>query len=334
MFGDSLYIAGLSKALSDKGFTVSIATREFFFERYKSYPFINSIINLDAEDPSREARELNPDIAIDLSYAKNHDFEFRMRLLACLDCYCIATADYLNELKAYDEMISYRNCKHFSECMAKVYERTTGAYPSEKIRPYIFVNEKDLDGARQILKDLGIDGSKGFVYLNTKARTENRDLSTGQIKSSVEAILARKLIPVIYAVPECSSMLARTYGNRVKILPKASFSDVCALISKASAVITPDTSVTHIASCFNIPTLTFYRGNCLDYFKCRLMKDVWSSMSDIHMECCVNAPNFKVDRFGYPNFPETPVSDIPEDMISEKVKVFLEITRASKDGTN
>ncbi|MDD7021106.1 MAG: glycosyltransferase family 9 protein [Aeromonadales bacterium] len=323
MFGDSLYIAGLANALNKEKINIAIATPECYKKLYKGHDFIELIIDLESDEATNQLKTFNPDVAVDLTYAKNYNFPARAKILSGLSCYCIATADYLDQLNIYDKIITYRDCNHISERMKKIYKFITGKQPASKIKPFVSISEKNLDKAEIIKKDLGINEANKLIYLNTKARSLNRDLSLEQVCVIIDQIIKTEFTLIVYSKNEFKSYLIKKYTSNIKILPEISFSAVCAIISKANAVITPDTSITHVASCFNIPTLTFFRGNCLDYYKCHFMKDIWSSISDIHVNCYINSPKFKVDKYGYTNFKETPISKIPTDKLLKQVKCFL-----------
>ena len=65
----------------------------------------------------------------------------------------------------------------------------------------------------------------------------------------------------------------------VKKLPEMSFSDLANVIEHCKAIISPDTSIIHLGSIFNIPVLGFYCGNYRDYWQQYPQAKAWAPIS-------------------------------------------------------
>lgn len=65
--------------------------------------------------------------------------------------------------------------------------------------------------------------------------------------------------------------------------PKADFFKISAIASKAKAVISPDTSIVHLASAFNIPTMAVFCENDYDCYGYSLLSETWGPLAQKSM---------------------------------------------------
>lgn len=320
MLGDSLYISGLAKALNESNISVTISTPKNSFFRYVNNQYIDELFDLNSINEVVKIKKYQPDVIVDLTYAKNREFLSRIELIKSLDVYCVCTSEYLKDLNIYNDFISFKECNHFSEYMGKVYKYLTNNL--KQIYPYIKIEENYLLSADTFLNKINPKKYLKLIYFNTISRTVDRNLSLKQIYAVIELLSKKNILCIIYTNDLFWQKIIQKYDKNIIRVPQIPFEVACAIISKVDGVITTDTSVTHIASCFNCPTLTFFKGNCLDYFKNHLMKEIWHSISDVHIECYLNSPDFYVDKFGYQNKVQTDISLIPIPIIINTVSDF------------
>lgn len=88
--------------------------------------------------------------------------------------------------------------------------------------------------------------------------------------------------------------------------------DSCKLIARCSLIITPDTSIVHVASALNIPVVAMYRNNDREYYKYTML-ETWGPLSDIK-EIIVSPQTLKRS---------TPVSGIPNHKILSSIESIL-----------
>ncbi|MBK0031099.1 glycosyltransferase family 9 protein [Erwinia sp. S43] len=129
------------------------------------------------------------------------------------------------------------------------------------------------DVQNEVREDLDYAGK--YVALNFEGSVDERTFSAAMIKKIIVLIRQQLKIPVVIVhspkgmntAIELEQMCDHVY--RLNLAPSIKRS--AAVIKDAFIVITPDTSILHIASAFNIPTLAIYAN-----YKTR-----WPAMQDI-----------------------------------------------------
>jgi ADP-heptose:LPS heptosyltransferase len=98
---------------------------------------------------------------------------------------------------------------------------------------------------------------ENHIVLNISAGDQSRYLSTETWKTICNAISSPI---VVNYTPEDATIAFALQKNaaNVHIFPSRSIMDTVSLVKRAALVISPDTSVIHIASAFDIPTLGLY----------------------------------------------------------------------------
>jgi len=102
-----------------------------------------------------------------------------------------------------------------------------------------------------------------FTVLNISAGREYRRWSVAKNREFLHRVLARTPAHefVIVAAPsdlQDAEAIAEGFPQVCVFPPSPNILDVCAVIERAAIVVSPDTSVVHIASAFGRPTLAFY----------------------------------------------------------------------------
>ena len=72
-----------------------------------------------------------------------------------------------------------------------------------------------------------------------------------------------------------------TEDQFVRLARTKSFFDACSMVKGAKAVISPDTSIVHVAAAMDKPVLAFYCGNDLE-ISGKQMSEMWRPLSSIN----------------------------------------------------
>jgi ADP-heptose:LPS heptosyltransferase len=106
---------------------------------------------------------------------------------------------------------------------------------------------------------------KRYVVFNISAREKVKSISFHQASGAARYLAeVRKIPTVVIFAPEDLEMafnVTRAAGKRcVMYTPrgKSTFAQIAALLEKAACVVTPDTSIVHLASAVKVPVLVFF----------------------------------------------------------------------------
>ncbi|MCG5031356.1 hypothetical protein MAF45_07875 [Mesosutterella sp. OilRF-GAM-744-9] len=318
-FGDELYVKGLAYSLSKCGIDVSIATLSSVSPRFITLPFISYVFVLDSFKDLKYLKTKKFSVAVDLEYINCRHWRERQPLLNNLDCYTITTSELCSSLNLFDDFISYRAVPHISQRLNLIYKRLTLDLSLSKISPYIDFSSDDYCWAKNFIKNIN---SKRVIYFNTVAGDNDRWFSIRQIHSMIQSIAKFNNYNVIL---NSSFFDQRELPKNYYLLPKISFPKLCALIKFCSVVITPDTSVTHIANAFNIPSFVVFPPNDRDYFHEYSAAQAWGSFSDHSVTLTTDDDNLIIDPFGfgYPNRKARPLNTVDSTYLCSNLERFL-----------
>ena len=321
MFGDSLFVAGLIKKLAESGIDVAVFTKTASFGLFSHLPFVSRdrLFGIENANGLDGAWAFAPDVLVDLEYASNRDFELRAALVRRLSCRCLCTASYLRGLNLYDGYIDFAKCTHESIRMAEIFNAIVPGGKEVQIGPFCHLADDSIATAHAFVSSLDLRGRK-LVYFNAVARKGSSTLSQDQARAIIGYL---KTDGNCFFV--CNAGSIEESAN-VRSLPKLDFNGFCAFLRLCDGIITPDTSVVHVASAFDIPILAIYPGNSLDPCKRCLVSQAWAPMSRIHVEFSPDSAGFHVDRFGYPSDREIYVNEVPVKALLEVVGNCHQIT--------
>lgn len=134
---------------------------------------------------------------------------------------------------------------------------------NEKIpQPTLYLNSESEIYTNEFLSENNIDK---FYLLNISASNDNKMLNYDVIDKFLENALTSRYKWVICSDPR-DRQIAKSLCDKHNIpnFKSRSINDIFSICDKSSLVITPDTSIVHIAAAFNKPILAFYSG--LDHF--------------------------------------------------------------------
>lgn len=126
-----------------------------------------------------------------------------------------------------------------------------------EFRPGVYISAECKNRAEEFLGDtgrflIGVNCSAGMAYRQWSRRNFDRFLSL-----LVEEYAGSEII--LFSIGE-QALWAEEFGKkyRVRVAPQTDLFTIAAMIGKLSLFFTPDTSLVHIASSFNIPLVVLY----------------------------------------------------------------------------
>lgn len=126
----------------------------------------------------------------------------------------------------------------------------------------LFLSESNTDYVKIFLKENDILSS--FIVLNVSSGNEYRTWSIVKNKELLEQILREneEMIVVLSYAPddkEKAQEISLVSQTRIILFDSQNdFMNTCALIAQSAIVITPDTSIVHVAASFRVPVLVLY----------------------------------------------------------------------------
>lgn len=270
-WGDFLYHLGLIRDIATKGIMVDVATVEQSIPRYTTQ-YVEKVFSIEDDSSIEDCCAEHYDLCIDLTYVNLNAWEKRLKLLRKLSCYSVTVGDVTAHSSFYSEYVDISTCAHQSERMAKIYNRI---FNEGKLRVFpVYCLEKVKKSEDLLSFEKKISQGRRLVYVNAVAQDADRCLSEQQVRALVSLFVEEENVVGVFNSPfkidEQQSVLR---------LPKLSFDNFALFLRECDAVITTDTSVTHLASAFNVPALVFFCGNDRDYFPKYAMSDVWAPLS-------------------------------------------------------
>ncbi len=191
---------------------------------------------------------------------------------------------------------------HFVERVMQAVSHT-GIKISQKIpRPELFPKDDSEYYTENFLKNIPND----FLTINISASQHDRTLSAGLIDGIIQNSKIDPEQIVINRAPAEESIaeeLNRKYD--VNIFPSRSMDDVISLIKRSKLLVTPDTSLVHVAAAFDIPLLALYGRSDMNFRKFR-------PLSSIHKVIKASGP-------------ESGINDIPPETIADKLLELMDI---------
>jgi hypothetical protein len=291
-WGDSLYVNGLAKRLYDQGIFVGLLVRGDCVFKYQGIPYYFCVF--DIKDYAK-VNCFEADLIVDLGFAGIPFSRERLGLIKYLKLPAVSVNSMFNELNAYSIHVDYKRYKHISERLSAVLEVITKT-PQHRVLPVSWYSQKDIDWAKRFL---GTNKGKKIVYLNAKARDCDRTLSIVQCKEIINTL---KIFGYNLIIENSDFEWDRDNEIQLEKLPSIDFKKLSALVSMVDLVVTPDTSITHIASSANIPVFVVFPPNDRDFWFEYAAADVWRGLSDYETVYREDASDLILDCTGYPNY--------------------------------
>jgi ADP-heptose:LPS heptosyltransferase len=171
------------------------------------------------------------------------------------------------ELSLYDFYTLRNDSMHFRDIWLHTLE-PFGIIPKSN-KYEVFPSAKSFDMAESFCKQFS---QKLKIGINLEGSTEERKLDKNNFKK-ISKLLYENCTN-IQIVLFCMPSKYEDYKNFVNNLnldfvslcyPTDHILDLCAIISKMDILISPDTSVVHIASSYNIPIISFFKDDMVHY---------------------------------------------------------------------
>ncbi|QIQ21209.1 glycosyltransferase family 9 protein [Zophobihabitans entericus] len=311
--GDAIVLSGLIKILKEQNYKITILAEKriaFYFENNSN---IDKVILVDksfsAEDYQKLKTTTDFDLLIDL-YDKDLSSYIRFKIIKAINAKHTIGFNQ-KQYNIFDHSIEYKEYKsHITKRLTYLLDYLQ--IPAQEISYDVPLPEDDMAIANGFLQQY-LQKYSTIVIFNPFSTNKMRDFSLTQIDKMTQFLNSRdQVLTIIIGEHQRISQL-KTYENII-INPHRSFFVAAALVKSADLVITPDTSIVHLANTFNRRMICTYNNRMID--RNFINNYVWSP----------NYPN-AVQLFANKN----QVSDILPDILIQHIQEQLDLIRNEKN---
>ncbi|MDR3048363.1 MAG: glycosyltransferase family 9 protein [Elusimicrobiota bacterium] len=175
----------------------------------------------------------------------------------------------------------------------------------------IFLDKTEEENAKQIFAK---SGAKYKIVINPFSASRHRSLSVEKLKNLI-ALIDKEADCSFYILAQEKNcdLLKNFENNKIFIFKGKTIRDCAALIKHCSLVITPDTSIVHIAAAFKKNTIALYRGYSFVEEKTDI---VWGANNPNAVQLNVNTKNGSI---------KNDIENIDNILIVNEVKKILDL---------
>lgn len=131
--------------------------------------------------------------------------------------------------------------------------------PNYLPKPILYESSESLDYVAKLFQNL--PNNKRIALLNISASKDYRMWRIEYWKKFIQEFSNKNLFFVLSSEPRHKELANELVGESSIRFPIRNFNDIISLVNKVDLVITPDTSIVHVASAWNKPTFALYVGN-------------------------------------------------------------------------
>lgn len=246
--GDGLYVNGLIRYFVTSGLKVSIASPKKINNIFRTTLSEEAIYDIFSPAARKRMYLKEWDAVIDLSYCVLPRYDIRAEILSSVSGPIIALDPQIrSNPHVCSEYLDISDCGHIGKRWACVANRIIGRN-IRCIRPFVGIPPRKT--------------KEPYVYVNTIGSESHKTLTQEQIGWIAEFFDSRKIKAYFYC-PQNANLKTTEYVKRVQ---PSSFADACGWVGAAKAIVTPDTSIVHVATAYEVPQLTFFARNKLGGF--------------------------------------------------------------------
>ncbi len=256
--GDSILLTPLLNNLrkSIPGAQIHVAVvRPSIGQFFKDDPNIDRIINVRGRMPAaiREIRRQTYDV---LYNTKDHlSFTFVWLTLFARARHKVGIKNP-HYSKFYNHLMEVDESQHIALKNCALLDYLGCSYTIQECRPYLPPGEIS-DEIREFAARIP---SGEYIGINLSTGDPDRALSIGKWEEVIERIPVNS---IVFSTPEdfpLKQRIEERFGHVVQSPPTKTLAEVGELLKKLRVLLTPDTSMIHLASCFNIPVIGLYQN--------------------------------------------------------------------------
>ncbi|MCO6524106.1 MAG: glycosyltransferase family 9 protein [Candidatus Schmidhempelia sp.] len=254
--GDMVATTGLIRNLAISGYEVYVSSRKQSLAIIKHNPYVKGVFIYDDSNIKnlyksiKEARKEKFDLAIETRFNRFLDIH---NLVFCSFMRTNILAGFCkSNISSFNLSINYYHPNnHVTSQLIRILDLLD--IRDKSVDYELFVSDDIKNKADSFLSNL--NNKKKIVIFNPYGSQQERCMNDNHIKLLYN--LLEKTYQVIL-IGEAVKLNSLKLADEVKTFNSTSVLDIIPLIEKADLVVSVDTAVVHIATCFNKKTLAFY----------------------------------------------------------------------------
>ena len=263
--GDALYMNGLIHYLVTSGLKVSVVAPKNVHKIFRTTLSERAIYDLFDSSTRESLYSREWDVVVDLSYFVFPRYDVRVEILTHVKTPVIGIDPQIRANPfACSEYLDISSCKHIGERWARVANRITGRSVC-CLPPFVGIPARKT--------------AERYIYVNTIGSALHRTLTQKQINWIADFFNKHKIKAYFYCAPDCT-VRSTDYVSPVR---PCSFADACSWIGAASGVVSPDTSIVHVATAYGVPQLAIFARNSYSGFGVTMLEEFHPLTSSINL---------------------------------------------------
>lgn len=300
--GDAIVCTGLAKKLHDAGYQVNFLAGKSCENLFSHSDFVNKVFLYERKSSPKKMKKEGFDIVIDLS----DDVSLKRIILVYKINAKITIGFNKSKYPMYTTSVDFVNKDvHITERHKTVLSLL--GLDSSDYKYFLGVSRND----EKIISDvLSPKGLKYVIALNPLTSSKDKDFSQQQVREIIEYIKSNYQGVGIILVGQYEK-ISKFKNDECIVFHESTISLATAIVKKVDLVITPDTSIVHLARIFNKKMVAVYTNGKLEdtgFFGYKIWLPNYENATVIH----VNTPN--VSEFGSTEIIEKIQKIIPDEL--------------------
>ncbi|WP_330984711.1 MULTISPECIES: glycosyltransferase family 9 protein [Enterobacterales] len=261
--GDMVVSTSVMRELSKQGYTVDILATPKNIEIVKNNPYINKVLSTEASDITAQLSAEKYDLVIDMGDKISPRSLRFLRSISAKNVIGFNKENY----NIYNKSIQYNDYNSHITNRYDLLMQVMGLSDYSTQYELFYPSELDQD----VLNFLKNTGHDKFILVNAFAADSRREMSFSQLEELILSLKNAYPATCIILLDHLNR-IDLTLPDDVYISPFNTLLSAIALIAHIDMIISPDTSIVHIAATYQKPLVALY-GN--DLHGQYVNSDVW-----------------------------------------------------------
>lgn len=282
-FGDSLYVNALIRRIRQDSpyLNITVLSEKVLFPIYEKRECC--LFDYKSTEDVDAVKKHNFDLILDLDYKDDGAWNFRQDFYGKMHSVVVTLSQEVCRAKIFTGFIALDDVTHFGQRMEVaaqfVREAVKGKWSVGGNKRIQF----DMDGTRYLKPWFDMDWERvdycnNAIYINTQGQKKDRSFSDTQVQALIKQLERQKKFVGWFYVGNAKYSIRES--EYVKLVHTETFSDAVIFAAGCRGIVTPDTSMVHVASAINKPLLAIYALGKLEYPSDRDHAEVWRPLGN------------------------------------------------------
>ena len=300
-FGDSLYVNALLHRVKEDSPSVelTVLTEQHLFASYKSTDC--RLLDFRSKEDLNNAIDESFDLILDLDYKDDGEWSFRRSFYGQRKACVVTLSPVVSQAKIFTACLDLSGVVHFGLRMGRVAQFIKAAVDGKctisENKKVLFPKTGDLF-LKPCVEVARTSDNDACIYVNTQGQKAERVFSATQVKALADWFDNQTNYTGLFYIGNANYPIYET--DRVKFVRTSSFLEAVSLAASCRGIVTPDTSMVHVASALDVPVLAVYALGKKEYPSGKDQSEVWAPVGSSVVVCkkwCHDLSDLSIDRF-------------------------------------